>query len=165
MSSTCVRDGYVAVCLPIAERHPHQQKTVRERDIDHSKQSFFETLSYRFRCLRWICDDFVQSSLVDVTAKLRQRICYDMEILVLRVGVPLCMEAEVGRSHVGSHVRDMECFYMWRSVASNPQFEVALAFAITEFCFLAMSLDCCIRSRSCSLLFGIPAWRNWSLAL
>ena len=127
--------------------------------------SFFETLSYRFRCLRWICDDFVQSSLVDVTAKLRQRICYDMEILVLRVGVPLCMEAEVSRSHVGSHVRHMERFYIWRSVASNPQFEVALEFAITDFCFLAMSLDCCIRSRSCSLLFGIPAWRNWSLAL
>ena len=41
-----------------------------------------------------------------------------MEILVLCVGVFLLMETKVRGSHICSYVRDVECLYFWKRIAS-----------------------------------------------
>ena len=65
----------------------------KENEIVHI--SYFEMLSYCLRSLGWVCDDILQASLADVTAKNRECVFDELEILVLCLRVSLHSEAEV----------------------------------------------------------------------
>ena len=107
----------------------------KENEIVHI--SYFEMLSYCLRSLRWVCDDILQASLVDVPAKNRECVFDDLEILVLCLSVLLDSEAALSRSHVDRHIRDLSRLYLWSFATSGHQFEVILEVRNTALSFCA----------------------------
>ena len=130
---------------------------------------YFEVLTYCFRCLRWICCHFSQISEVHVTTKLRQSIFYDVEVLVLRVGVSLRVETEVGRTHVGSDIRNMKDLYLWKCIVSRSRLEVilefGLGFCIADLIYLLTELSSDILHRRIELVVRIDHLCTWDVTV
>ena len=149
-----VRPGDEQLFLP---GHPslHQVISIGNIEMHDVEPSFFEVLTDRLGCLRWICRQVVQPFLVHETTKLRQRILYNTEVFVLRIDVSLRVKTEVGRTHIGSHIRYAQLLYLWTCIASGSGCKIIVELVVmTMFCFRGRWLECGV-CRNCSLLHGV----------
>ena len=131
----------------------------------HVEEACLKISAYCFRCISRMAGQPFETCIVDVTTQLRQCIFYNVEVLVLRIDVPLRVKKEVGRTHICGHIRRMKLLYLWKCIAGDSECEIIVELVVIRLCcFLARRMKCGV-SRNGSLLQRVRAWWSCRLAL
>ena len=101
-----------------------------QAQIDCSEVSFFEIAAHCLGCLGRICHYSAQPFSVHATTKLRQRIFYEPEILVLRIVLSSRVKTEKRRGRICSHIRHVELLYIGRGNANASGCEIIVKLVV-----------------------------------